>query len=317
MRRYLLMALLPAGLTAIAAATAVMARRASACPSPAASDIQHLTAVKLPDNADNLSEDSAQPTEAIAPVQSRPCESAAGDWVPALIRLGAISGVGGVLAYEVMAKLAPSIIDHGLAIDEPIFHWTQRHQLGWWAAAMSRFNKIGNTWTAWGAVGSAAACLGFGWRRQRWLPPSALGVAILVDYGATHRLHRRFQRPGPPTSPLGTYPSGGTDRVVLFYGLIAYLIWREFSGSPRGRIWAIGGVSALSFIQAYCRQYLNEHWFIDIVCGLLYGALLLVPIVVAAQLITDQADPSAGPVEPSQGSLIGDTLIGVNRRFPF
>ena len=117
---------------------------------------------------------------------------------------------------------------------------------------------------------------------------------MLVDYCATHKLHRRFKRLGPPTSPLGTYPSGGTDRVVLFYGLIAYLIWREFSGSPQGRILAIGGVSAISFVTAYCRQYLGEHWFIDIVCGLFYGAMLLVPIVVAVQLITDQAELEAG-----------------------
>jgi hypothetical protein len=92
--------------------------------------------------------------------------------------------------------------------------------------------------------------------------------------------------------------------VVLFYGLIAYLIWREFSGSPRGRSLAIGGVSALSFIQAYCRQYLSEHWFIDIVCGLLYGAMLLVPIVVAVQLISEQDDPKPGAVGPSQLSPI-------------
>jgi hypothetical protein len=217
-------------------------------------------------------------------------KSTARDWVPALIRLGAISGVGGILAYEVMAKLGPPIADHGLAIDEPIFHWIQRHQVDRWAAAMSRFNKIGNTWTTWGAVGSAAVCLGFGWRRQRWLPPSALGAAILVDYCATHGLHRRLKRLGPPTSPLGTYPSGGTNRVVLFYGLIAHLLWREFSGSPRGRVLAVGGVSALSFTQAYCRQYLSEHWFLDIVCGLFYGAMLLAPIVVAVQVITDHAD---------------------------
>jgi hypothetical protein len=216
-------------------------------------------------------------------------KSTARDLVPALIRLGAISGAGGILAYEVMAKLGPQIVDHGLAIDEPIFHWVQRHQVDRWAAAMSRFNKIGNTWTTWGAVGSAAVCLGFGWRRQRWLPPSALGAAILVDYFATHGLHRTLKRLGPPTSPLGTYPSGGTNRVVLFYGLIAHLLWREFSGSPRGRVLAVGGVSALSFTTAYCRQYLSEHWFLDIVCGLFYGAMLLAPIVVAVQVITDHA----------------------------
>jgi hypothetical protein len=304
MRRYLLMALLPAGLTAIGVATVVKARRTPVSTSPAASEVRDQAADTLADPTEYLTVESAQPTEVAATQQPGSHESTADDWVPALIRLGVISGVGGILAYEVMAKLARPIIDHGLAIDEPIFYWTQRHQVDWWASAMSRFNRIGNTWTAWGAVGSAAACLGFSWRRQRWLPASALGAAIMVDYCATHKLHRKFSRPGPPTSPLGTYPSGGTDRVVLFYGLIAYLIWREFSGSPRGRSLAIGGVSALSFIQAYCRQYLSEHWFIDIVCGLLYGAMLLVPIVVAVQLISEQDDPKPGAVGPSQLSPI-------------
>jgi len=304
MRRYLLAALLPAGLTAIAVATVVAVRRTPVSPADAFSDARGetsdrpgRTAAELSDTADNVRQEGvqgSQPTEVTATEEPGLCKSTARDWVPALIRLGAISGVGGILAYEVMAKLGPPIADHGLAIDEPIFHWIQRHQVDRWAAAMSRFNKIGNTWTTWGAVGSAAVCLGFGWRRQRWLPPSALGAAILVDYCATHGLHRKLKRLGPPTSPLGTYPSGGTNRVVLFYGLIAHLLWREFSGSPRGRIWAVGGVSALSFTQAYCRQYLSEHWFIDIVCGLFYGALLLAPIVVAVQLITGQADLKTG-----------------------
>jgi membrane-associated phospholipid phosphatase len=299
MRRYLLVALLPAGLTAIAAATIVAAKRKSASPETAASDSRGQTAAEPSDTAGNLGRDEAQPTETTATKVS--CESTMRDLVPALIRLGAISGVGGVLAYEVMAKLGPPIIDHGLAIDEPIFHWVQCHQVDWWAAVMSRLNKIGNTWTSWGAVGSAAVCLGVSWRRQRWLPPSAFGTAILVDYCATHQLHRKLKRLGPPTSPLGTYPAGGTDRVVLFYGLIAYLLWREFSGTPSGRIWAIGGVSALSFITGYCRQYLNEHWFIDIICGLFYGTMLLMPIVKAVQLIADQADLAARSVAgPSQ-----------------
>jgi membrane-associated phospholipid phosphatase len=272
----------------------VAAKRTSVSPAPAAGDARGQTTAELSDTADNLGQDEEQSTEATATKEQIPCESTTRDLVPALIRLGAISGVGGILAYEVMAKLGPPIIDHGLAIDEPIFHWVQRHQVDWWAAAMSRFNKIGNTWTTWGAVGSAAVCLGFTWRRQRWLPPSAFATAILVDYCATHKLHRTLKRLGPPTSPLGTYPSGGTDRVVLFYGLIAYLLWRGVSGTPRGRIWAIGGVSALSFITGYCRQYLNEHWFIDIVCGLLYGTMLLVPIVIAVQLITDQAELNGG-----------------------
>lgn len=327
MRRYLLVALLPAGLTAIAVATVAAARRTPTSPAAAPGDTRGQTAAESPDAADNRGHDGAYPSEATARKQpglalstpaaagsegtpsSHTGRAPAPDWVPALIRLGAISGAGGGLAYWVMAKLGPPIVSHGLAIDEPIFNWTERHQVDWWAAAMSRLNKMGNTWTTWGAVGSAAVCLGVSWRRQRWLPPSALGAAILVDYCATHALHRKFKRLGPPTNPLGTYPSGGTDRVVLFYGLIAHMLWREFNGSPRGRIWAIGGVSAVSFIQAYCRQYLSQHWFIDTICGLFYGTMLLVPIIVAVQQIADRADldrgvPShwrAGPVPELSG----------------
>ena len=150
---------------------------------------------------------------------------------------------------------------------------------------MRPLNKIGDTWTTWGAVGTAAACLAMSRRRQRWLPPAVLGAAILVDHSVLMALHRTFKRLGPPGNPLGTYPSGGTDRVVLFYGLIAYLLWREFSGSRRGKIWAIGAVAALAFNQAYCREYLSQHWFIDIISGLLYGALLLAPFIAAVRLI--------------------------------
>ena len=77
----------------------------------------------------------------------------------------------------------------------------------------------------------------------------------------------------------------------MFSGLIAYLLWREFSGSRPGMAWATGAVAALAFSQAYRRQYLSQHWFIDIVCGLVYGALLLGPFIAAVRLI---AGPAAG-----------------------
>ena len=81
--------------------------------------------------------------------------------------------------------------------------------------------------------------------------------------------------------------------MVLFYGLIAYLLWREFSGSQRGMIYAIGTVAALSFNEAYSREYLSKHWLTDIVTGLLYGALLLAPSVAAVRLIAGPANVAA------------------------
>ena len=270
MRRYLLVALWPAGLAAIAAVTVAAARRGPAAPDRAAADF-----------ASDF------------PVVSS-------DWVADLVRLAAISGAGVAASYKIMELLGRPVVDHGLTIDEPLFRWTEDHRVSWWAAVMRRLNTVGNVWTTWGAAGAAAACLGVSWRQQRWLPPAALGAALLADHVATTRLHRKIRRPGPPPNPLGTYPAGGPDRIVLFSGLIAYLLWREFSGSRRGKACATGAVAALAFSQAYCRQYLSQHWFIDIVCGLVYGALLLGPFIAAVRLI---AGPAAAGAAPGQADV--------------
>ena len=189
------------------------------------------------------------------------------DWLPDLVRLAAVSCVGGAMAYEAMRLLGPVVVRHGPKIDEPIARWTADHQVKWWAGVMERLTKVGNTWTTWGAVGAAAASLAVTWPERKWLPPAALGAAAVVDHYVTLALRRKFGLRGPPGSPNGTYPCGGCDRVVLFYGLIAYLLWREFSGSPQGMAWATGTVAALSFNEAYSRQYLGKHWFSDIVSG--------------------------------------------------
>lgn len=225
-----------------------------------------------------------------------PRPAALPDWVPDLVKLGVVTGAGGAAAYKVMELLGPAVIKHGPAIDEPIREWTVSHQVKWWAYAMERLTKIGNTWTTWGAVGAAAATLAVAWPRRKWVPPAALAGAILVDKYATLALRRRFGRPGPPGSPGGTYPSGGVDRVVFFYGLVAYLLWREFSGSRQGRAWAVGAVAALSFNEAYSREYLSKHWFTDILSGLLYGAVLLAPSIAAVRLV---AGPAVTARQPS------------------
>jgi hypothetical protein len=325
MRRYLLVALWPAGLAAITAATVVAARRASAAPATRGRAGEDGT---QPARAMQQRHDGAAPTETADPARNgdarhdgrlvadpgqrraggNPSPKAADpgrngrvsgpvggppEWVSDLVKLGACSAAGGVFSYGMMALLGPPVMRYGPAIDEPVFSWTNSHQVDWWAAILWRLNKVGNTWTTWGAAGAAGACLGVSWRRQRWLPPAALAAAIVVDHYATLALRHTFNRLGPPTSPLGTYPAGGTDRIILFYGLIAHLLWREFSGSPRGKIWGIGTVAALAFNQAYCRQYLSRHWLSDIISGLVYGVVLLLPFMAAIRLIAGPSEVAA------------------------
>ena len=318
MRRYLLVALWPAGIAAIAAAAVIAARRAPASPALAAADDRagngdaaepaaatdstgrdsvRLAGVTDAGVTDAGGHGSAGPASVSArvpaAVRSLSDPAARPDWVPGLVRLGVISCAGGLLSYGVMALLGPTVVNRGPAIDEPIVAWTKNHQVRPWAAVMRRLDKIGNTWTTWGAAGTAAVCLGVSWRKQKWLPPAALGAAILVDHYATLALRHKFGRPGPPGSPGGTYPSGGCDRVVLFYGLIAHMLWQEFSGSYRGKVWAVGTVAALSFNEAYGRQYLSKHWFTDILSGLFYGVVLLGPFMAAVRLIAGPASVNA------------------------
>jgi len=307
MGRYLLVGLWPAGEVAIAAATINAVRRASreggsrmgrvhtgGPPRSAklAGAVPRLLGTALPALPAGLGpRRDATASPRIPRLAELP------DWAADLVRLGVVTAAGGALAYKLMELLGPTVIKQGPVIDEPIYHWTVDHQVKWWAAVMEKLTKLGNSQPSWGAAGAAGASLAVAWPQRKWVPPTALGAAFVVERSVTLALRRKFGRPGPPSSPLGTYPSGGVDRVVYLYGLIAYLLWREFSGTPQGKAWAVGLVAALSFNEAYSREYLSKHWATDILSGLFYGAILLVPSIAAVRLC-------AGPaVTPGQKSV--------------
>jgi membrane-associated phospholipid phosphatase len=209
-------------------------------------------------------------------------------------RLVAVVVVGAVAIYGLMAALGTLVVHTGPSIDKPILSWTMTHRMSSWAHVMDRLTKLGNTWTTWGACIAAAVCIAATYRRNRWLAPVAFAAAIVIDHYLTLSIRHTFHRIGPPGSPGGTFPSGGVDRVILFYGLIAYLLWREFSGRRRAAAWAGTAVAALAFNEAYSRWYLTLHWTTDILSGLLYGCLQLVLIITAVRLVVGPVDVPAG-----------------------
>jgi membrane-associated phospholipid phosphatase len=206
-----------------------------------------------------------------------------------------IAVVGAAVIYGAMCALGTIVVHAGPAIDKPVFTWTLAHRVSAWAHVMKRLTKIGNVWTTWGACAAAAVCLAVAGRRDRWLPPVIFGAAIVVDHYLKLAIGHTFHRIGPPTSPHGSFPSGGVDRIILFYGLIAYLLWREFSGQRRAAIWAGTAVAALAFNEAYSRGYLTLHWFTDILSGLFYGTLLLLLFIVAIRFVVGPAEMQPAP----------------------
>jgi membrane-associated phospholipid phosphatase len=278
--RYLAMLLWPAGLVVIAAAGALLARRA---PAPR----------------------RARPAPRAWPGSRARARAAAGSppggrygAAAEAVRIGLLAAAGAAGVYLVMAALGTLVVHAGPALDQPAYHWIVAHRIPAWSRLLGRLTKIGDTWTTWGAALAAAACLAASVRTRRWLPPFLLLAAVVADHYVTLALRHTFHRIGPPGSPGGTFPSGGTDRVVLVYGLIAFLLWRALSGQRRTAIWAGAAVAALAFNEAYSRAYLTLHWLTDVGSGLLYGALMLSVFIAATRLVTGPAEPAMARSAP-------------------
>lgn len=253
----------PVGIAAILAVTALLAKRSGGLAPP----------VTAPMNGHHGGDLAVSPRSARA----------------SIIGLLLILAVGAFVVYALMALLGMLVVHWGPHIDKPIYTWMIRSRVHFWVSFMHRVTRLGNTWTTWGAVVAAAVCLAAFYRKNKWLPPVALGAAVILDHYLTVALRRTFERIGPPDSPHGMFPSGACDRTIVFYGLIAYLIWREASGNKRTAIWASGIVAALGFSEAYSRGYLTLHWFTDIISGLIYGALMLAAFIVTIRLVDGPA----------------------------
>lgn len=218
-----------------------------------------------------------------------------------------IVAVGVGLVFAVMALLGQLVIHGGPAIDKPIYHWVVTHQIHAWNRLMTSLTKIGDTWSTRMAVVSAAVCLAVTWRRQRWLPAFAFLVLSLVQRFVTHAIHLTDHRIGPPGFPHGTFPSGGSERCVVFYGLIAYFLWREFSGRRETAIWAGAAVAAVAFNEGYSRLYLGMHWTTDVLSGWLYGILLLAVFILATRLVMGPPQVPAGAAAREVTAYPADT----------
>jgi membrane-associated phospholipid phosphatase len=267
MLKIVVVLLWPVGLAAILGVTALLARRPARHPKP---------------NTAPLNGHHAADTG----VGTRSTRSS-------IIGMLLILAAGAVVVFALVCLLGLLVVHAAPGTDKTIYNWMIHHRVHSWQSVMNRLTKAGDTWTTWGATVAAAVCLSALYRGHKWLPPVALGAAIVVDHYVTQALRHTFHRLGPPDSPLGTFPSGGCDRIIILYGLIAYLIWREVSGTRPGAIWSAGVVAALAFNEAYSRAYLTLHWTSDIISGLIYGSLFLVLFIATIRLVVGPAQAVA------------------------
>ncbi len=273
------LAVWPAGMAVIVVVALLLARRAEPAPVVPAHGLRSWLA--------------REPT---TPQRSaRPAAQA----VRAAARFLLLIAAGVVAVFVVMALLGLLVTHEGHIIDVPLNRWVSHHRVHQWTREMSKATKAGDTWTTRGAALTAAVCLTVSWRRIRWLPPLALVTLAVIQHPLTHLIHLTDPRVGPPGFVHGTFPSGGSERCVAFYGLIAYLLWREFSGRRRAAIWPAAAVAAIAFNEGYSRVYLGMHWATDALSGWIYGLLLLLAFVTAVRLVAGPAGrPAATMAEP-------------------
>lgn len=202
---------------------------------------------------------------------------------------------GAVVIFGVMALLGQLARHGGPAIDKPIYRWLMPHRWHAWQGLMNSLTKMGDAWSTRMAAAAAAVCLAVTWRRHKWLPAFAFVILSVLQRYLTHAIHLVAHRVGPPAFPHGTFPSGGSERTVVFFGLIAYFLWREFSGRRVTAVWAGAAVAALAFTEGYSRDYLGMHWTTDVLSGWFYGILLLALFILASRVVLGPARPPAPP----------------------
>ena len=125
------------------------------------------------------------------------------------------------------------------------------------------------------------------WRRQRrW---AVALPALMAGAGALQAVAKwSIGRARPDESPWG-FPSGHVLSLVVFFGL---MIWLVATASRRRRRWRAlaSALCALTVvIVAFSRLYLDRHWLSDLAGGLTIGlAYLLLAIWVIEVVTVDQ-----------------------------
>lgn len=74
-----------------------------------------------------------------------------------------------------------------------------------------------------------------------------------------------------------SFPSGHTIFYTIFFGFLAWYLWKEVGGK-KGKIASIFPIIMVLSV-GYSRIYLGAHWLTDVIAGYLIGGLILFGII--------------------------------------
>jgi membrane-associated phospholipid phosphatase len=148
--------------------------------------------------------------------------------------------------------------------------------------AMVGFSALGENY---GLIPLIMLGMAFLWgRSRRW----AIALPLLMIGTGVLQLVAKWavDRPRPNLAAWG-FPSGHVLALVVFFGLMAYLLFT--SAQSRRRRWGGSvGCGATVLGVAFSRLYLEAHWVSDVAGGFMLGFAYLVPSIWLVEAIADR-----------------------------
>lgn len=182
----------------------------------------------------------------------------------------AAAGVAALLFCFILTPLTHPFREAGYA-------WFLHHRSGFLSPLMDRATLVADPpWILPVGIGISTGVAA----SRRHVVPFVAAVLALPLCRALQDADRLVYHSGAPPQLLaigavGGSPSGGTLRVVVFWGIAAWALWHVL---PHDRPVGRTVVSVLVLVclgEGYTRMYLGRHWLVDVISGYLVGAVLL------------------------------------------
>ena len=115
--------------------------------------------------------------------------------------------------------------------------------------------------------------------------PVSMGVMFVANKAAKALVHR--ERPLADYHWMHessySYPSGHTTSAVVFYGMLAYLVYRS-NLKKSVKITLITVLSLTILWIGFTRMVLSVHFFSDIIGGLIFGSFVNILVIMLAEM---------------------------------